>query len=569
MKDLKHIKLFKLFEAFESDKLSKTLGYAKERKSDFLDQIKRVCDSLNFPYSQLSDEYFDYLPFNAALRKSDILTDEPCDAKGSDSFESRYAIEGENCKKGKVKRKWGRSVRTVTCAVCNGTGIKPKKGEPKMIKFWFTKEGKFVTTTCVDGLVRDRNRAGDKVPQGRSKYTHNRSKRINISDSDWGDRIQELQVGQYVLLRVRGRETYGVVCTESNYWDRNRNKVFIVQSTRGFDGDYPDRNTQINGEKWRNYGSHAWRVDDGEFEWIKLVSIKKADDALDAKPDPYEWNSGFTFSWSGIRSNGRDIENEIKDAHFALILDFSKLKKSEFKTRTSIKHEREESREGALALVSDKEIKSQNIKRYINELSKRMEIDENLGNVDRIILKLVGHKNAFYFVRKGYVKEALERILSGYLEMMRSTSNKEYYITNLNNNIKHSYKNYMNVNKDVNRNIEEIIKKLNTDKPNNYEKYIEILSLMQELSLTIYESVKSFEIENIEDIEILYQKLLSMKNLLTSSRYNLDDLRYFTDYLSRSTIDYPYRYLTDHYYLDDPDKVIDGAKKVISIIKRM
>ena len=564
MKNMKHIKLF---EGFESIKLSKTLGYAKERKSDFLDHIKRTCDSLNFPYSQLSDEYFDYLPFNAALRKADILTDEPCDARGIDSFESRYVIEGENCKKGKVKRKWGRSVRTVTCAVCNGTGIKPKKGEPKMIKFWFTKEGKFVTTTCVDGLVRDRNRAGDKVPQGRSKYTHTRVKRINHFDSDWRDRLQELQVGQYVLLRTRGRESYGVVCTESNYWDRNRNKVFIVQSTRGFDGDYPDRNTQINGEKWRSYGSHAWRVDDGEFEWIKPVSIKKADDALDAKPDPYEWNSGFAFSWSGIRSTGRDIENEIKDAHFALVLDFSKLKKSEFKTRTTIKHEREESREGALALVSDKEIKSQNIKRYIDELSKRMEVDENLGNVDKIILKLVG-QNSFFFVRKGYVKSGLERILNGYLEMMRATD-KQYYIDNLNQNIKRSYKDYMNVNKEVNRNIEEIIKKLETDKPDKYEKYLEILSLMKELSLAIYENVKSFKVENIEDIEILYQRLLSMKNLLTSGRYNLDNLRYFTDYLNRSSIDYPYRYLTDHYYMGNPDEVIEGAKKVISIIKRM
>lgn len=567
MKDLKHIRLF---EAFESDRLSKVLGYAKEGRNDLLQNIKRVCDSLDFPYSELSDEYFDYLPFNAALRKADILTDEPCDATGSDSFESRYVIEGENCKKGKVKRKWGNSVRTVTCAVCNGTGIKPKRGEPKMLKFWFTKEGRFVTTTCVDGLVRDRNRAGDKVPQGRSKYTHNRVKRINNDDSDWQERIQELQVGQYVLMgRNDGRETYGVIATEPDYWNRNRNSVYIIQSTRGFDGNSPSRGMQINGEKWRNYGKYAWMLSSGNFKWVKPVSIKKADDALDSRPDPYEWNSGFSFSWSGLRTTGRDIENDIKDAHFALILDFSKLKKSEFKRKSVIGQEREESREGALALKTDDEIKNANIKRYIEELAKRMEVDENLGNVDKIILKILGYKNAFYFVRRGNVKEGIERILNGYLEMMRSDdSDKEYYINRLNTRIKDTYKNFMDTNKFVNSNLDKVKDRLESDKPNEYEKYLQLIQLMEELSLVIYESVKSFKIENIEDIEILYQRLLSMKNLMTSSRYNLDDLRYFVDYLNRRGPDYAYRYLVDHYYIE-VDKVIEGSKKVISIIKRM
>ena len=568
MKDLKHIRLF---EAFESDRLSRVLGYAKEGRDNLLNNIKRVCDSLDFPYSQLSDEYFDYLPFNAALRKADIITDEPCDATGADSFERRYVIEGENCKKGKVKRKWGNSVRTVTCSVCNGTGVKPKKGEIKMLKFWFTKEGRYVTTTCVDGIVRDRNRAGDKVTQGRSKYTHTRVERINKDDSNWQEKVQGLQTGQYVLMSLYdGRETYGVIAAETDVYNRSRNYIYVVQSTRGFDGQTPDRSLKINGEKWKNYGKYAWMVSNGDFKWIKPVSIKNADDSIDSRPDPYEWNSGFSFSWSGLRTTGRDIENEIKDAHFALILDFSKLKKSEFKRKSDIGQEREESRKGALALKTNDEIKNANIKRYIEELAKRMEVDENLGNVDKIILKILGDKNAFYFIRKGMVKEGIERILNGYLEMMRSNdSDKEYYINRLNTRIKDTYKSFMEYNKLVSSNLDKVKSKLESDKPNEYEKYLQLIKLMEEVSLVINENVKSFNIENIEDIEILYQRLLSMKNLMTSSRYNLDSLRYFIDYLSRSTPDYSYRYLVDNYYIDNVDKVIEGSKKVISIIKRM
>ena len=72
MKNLQHLQLF---EAFESTKLSKTLGFIKEKKDKeiFLEKIKNICQSIDFPYSKLSDEFFDYLPFKSALKKSAIL----------------------------------------------------------------------------------------------------------------------------------------------------------------------------------------------------------------------------------------------------------------------------------------------------------------------------------------------------------------------------------------------------------------------------------------------------------------------------------------------------------------
>jgi hypothetical protein len=91
MSKLQHIKLF---EAFESIKLTKTLGYIKDKsdKNNFLDRLKRVCGSIDFPYSKLSDEFFEYLPFKKALDKAAIVTDEPCVATSRSEF-PEHSIE--------------------------------------------------------------------------------------------------------------------------------------------------------------------------------------------------------------------------------------------------------------------------------------------------------------------------------------------------------------------------------------------------------------------------------------------------------------------------------------------
>lgn len=64
-----NLKYIKLFEAFKSNKLSKTLSYIDENsKKEFLNDIKQLSDYLDFPESELSDDYFKYLSFNKAFK---------------------------------------------------------------------------------------------------------------------------------------------------------------------------------------------------------------------------------------------------------------------------------------------------------------------------------------------------------------------------------------------------------------------------------------------------------------------------------------------------------------------
>lgn len=153
---MKNLKYLRLFEAFESKTLAKVFNYVdKSQKDDFKVRLQRLCGKLGFPMSKLSDDLFQYLPFNKALSLAANIEDEPCDAKSD-------TISGEKCSgptgdelQGTIMRTWGKGRRRVGCLVCKGTGIKPRTEFPiKWIKFWFDKDGKYVNTTATDGQIR-------------------------------------------------------------------------------------------------------------------------------------------------------------------------------------------------------------------------------------------------------------------------------------------------------------------------------------------------------------------------------------------------------------------------------
>jgi hypothetical protein len=64
------LKYIKLFEAFDSSKVSGVISYIKN-KDKFINTLKLVCNTIDFPYSKL-DDLFEYLPFKKALNKKAI-----------------------------------------------------------------------------------------------------------------------------------------------------------------------------------------------------------------------------------------------------------------------------------------------------------------------------------------------------------------------------------------------------------------------------------------------------------------------------------------------------------------
>ena len=544
MKNLKHIQIF---EAFESKILSKTLGYINTSdKSSFMDRIKRLCKTIDFPLSKMSDEYFEYLPFKSALARAAMTGDEPCEATSKSEF-PEFAVDGQNCTNGKIKRQWGSRTRDVVCPVCGGSGVKPKKSEVKLVKFWFTSEGKWVATTLVDGITRaGKNKSGSKFSTNYSDYTVGRSI-SNLNDLGGGEIVSVVLGSDQVIA----------------YIFKERNRCYAIQDVKS--GSSPNDNG------WKKFGRYSWALGAGEYSDLKLLTPKvKVEDKEEV--DPYTWNTGVDFSYSGTRPTpSTDVQNQIKDAHFGIVFDYGKLRKSEFEKVQDTEASREIAKKGSKLdpNQSDEEIKKKNIERYVNLLSQKLDISDDIANCNRLVTRSLGHKSALYIVYGSNIYSNLGSIIDYYIKFMSATtdSNKKNYAEEISDRTNDMFKSGMRKATqcdEVIKNIKARLKSANRD-----EKYFQVLDMTQKLSDAIYDNIKNFQINDIEDLEVVAQKISSIRNILKSDRYGLS--RYFS-YVVECIIsgreDRAYSYITDNYYTD-VDEVLEKLPRVIAIISKI
>jgi len=544
MKNLKHIQIF---EAFESKILSKTLGYINTSdKSSFMERIKRLCKTIDFPLSKMSDEYFEYLPFKSALSRAAMTGDEPCEATSKSEF-PEFAVDGQNCTNGKIKRQWGARTRDVVCPVCGGSGVKPKRSEVKLVKFWFTSEGKWVATTLVDGITRaGKNKPGAKFSTNYSDYTVGRSI-SNLNDLVGGEMVSVVLGSDQVIA----------------YIFKERNRCYAIQDVKS--GSSPSENG------WRKFGRYSWALGAGEYSNLKLLTPKvKVEDKEEV--DPYTWNTGIEFSYSGIRPTpSTDVQTQIKDAHFGIVLDYGKLRKSEFETVQDTEASRQVAKKGSRLDPdqSDEEIKRKNIERYVNLLSQKLDISDDIANCNRLVTRSLGHKSALYIVYGSNIYSNLGNIIDYYIKFMSATtdSNKKNYAEEISDRTTEMFKAGMRKATQCDEVIKSIKSRLKS--ANRDEKYFQVLDMTQKLSDAIYDNIKNFQINDIEDLEVVAQKISSIRNILKSDRYGLS--RYF-GYVVESIIsgreDRVYSYFTDNYYTN-VDEILEKLPRVIAVISKI
>ena len=541
------MKYINLFEAFESEKLSKTLKYIESGdKQKVVTILRRFCEQIDFPFSQLSDDYIEYLSFRKALWKNDMIGDQPCEATSEREFPGS-SIDGEKCTNGKIKRLWGGRPREVVCPLCGGTGVKVKKQELKLLKFWFNKDGKFITTTAVDGIVRNNMKSTKTLSRNLSDFDV-LPKRLTLRE------IKNLQTGQPVFMELRGGLS-GI-----GYIFQANRKAYVMQDF--YQGREPYWTSRSNWEKYGQFSHEIGAASD--YASVKIANIKDNPENV----DPYTWNVGLEQSrWDFGRIDTRvNIEDSIKDAHFALVLDFGKIKLSGFDTKTQISDNRKEMRKGALSLEKDEDIRKANIKRYMTELAKSVDIVSDISNVNRLVKRYLGGRNALFFMMNASrFGNALGEIIDYYYKIMSSNeSEKQYYVEQLEGKIRSVLNSASTKNQLFNTNIEAMRNKCVED---GKEEYATLLDELSKLSQHIFDKFSNLQIETIDDLEIVRQKILSLKNLLDVSRYGLDKFRQSAEYLDRDSINYAYRYLDN--YIDNPQKIINNLPVIKSMIDKL
>lgn len=500
------MKFVKLYEAFESIKLGRTMNFInKDSKEKFKSWLNNIADRMDFPISEFSDEYFQYLPFKRALDLNYSVEDQPCSATSRQAF-PQYEVAGEVCRDGRIKRKWGTGVRSVVCPICNGTGLRKKDSyDIKWIKFWFDKDGNWVNVTGTDGQVRPQNSGGNfsiSSSWSRNKSDYTVSQNLNASQ------IKALPTGSFVWINLEGRELVGRV------WQGRYDRTFIIQ-------DLKDGSSDEYSNEWRTMGPRSWCIaGSGDFRGTPqlLTPLVQEEPQEEEKVDPYTWNALLSDS---IRlSTDRNVQTRLANAHFALVLDYIALKKSEFTKKSEIKGKRHEFRSGAAYLKSDEEIRRENINRYFQKISFDVEVGEDLSSFKKIITRFFGWRLSGLYVMRNRNLSKFNNLIQLIYNTMRSTdeSDKQYYMSQLKDIIKSVTQANLEFNNIANKTLRTIDQKIISS---DLEPQKRIMGLFYEINEVISNIVRDSEIETIEDLEVLFFKLNNLSNSFRSGdRFN-------------------------------------------------
>ena len=90
-----------------------------------------------------------------------------------------------------------------------------------------------------------------------------------------------------------------------------------------------------------------------------------------------------------------------------------------------------------------------------------------------------------------------------------------------------------------------------------------------ELSNKINTSILQKPVESLEDLELAYRKLKSLRDILRSDRYLIRMLDNFFDMFSRDSTDRTYQYLSSYVDYEDVDRYIDDVDSLIKIVEKL
>lgn len=540
---MRNLKYLQLFEAFESQRLSKTLKFINQgARENFMESLNRISKRFDFPISKFNDDMFEYLPFKSALKKNVAPPKEP--EKEVCNRESDW-IPGDFCQGGRVKRTWGAHTRMTECPGCGGTGFKPlKKATPEVsiVKFWFDKDGNWVTVTGCDGIIRSQNTkkikyvGSDLYHFSKDVNDYNKLRQIDFNE------LLGLSTGTIVNFREPEEEEEYAVSMVLN----DESKVFLLQNL--FPGSSPEEYGLDY--DWKAYADCSWivtsRANFGSAFLLEPKDKKVDNVKKEIKEFPqevaYEWNNFIDLRYMQMSSH-RDMEERLKNAHFAIILDINKLKESEFQKLSLTKSERELRKVGAFLKPED--VKGANIERYMNLIVKKFDANKGLSELTKVLPRAFGYTNILTFILRGYNFNNLDSLITYLNSFMQNPS--DYNLNQVLYNLKSVYDSARDRSQNINKTTDSIWKLLDKgrgDKSTD-ERAKKYFQTYLEISEFLFKKLSSEKIETLGDIELVMNKLRVIKQFIENTRFETlrRFVRYIAEYLGGSRPDYVIGYI--------------------------
>ena len=505
---MRQMKYIKLFEAFDSAQISKTLKFVKKGDRDkFLGALQKICASIDAPLSSLSDDVFQYLPYKKAMKL-------------------RYEAERPVCSscdgEGKISKAWGRGTRMVKCPRCEGEGTTEAPQKMKYIKFWFNSDGSYVGSTVVDGRYHaDKRDAANYAKKDitedvraltaaelKSKYgIANGETRIylqNVSGTGWRNDRKYSQLGVAFI-------------------DRD-GRLFVVHKNSSIDVGEPV------GRKWKEYGRYATNLS------MMLRDSRNADAKVffmtdvEEKEDIY-WNVPLSIDRYGMSADSSMSKDFLKDAHFAIVFDYDTFAYGgkEWNPVSITRGDREHAKKGATALISDEQIKSANIERYIKALSN-IDLSEGIGKLAGKVPMVFGGDLALYFIYGEKNFSRFKNMMSDVYEFMAAKDDEGRKYAN--NKLAERLRDTREITDNIKQRIEKRIAAAKESFADSEDKdeYHRVFDRLETLSKSINEKLLRSKMETIEDMEIMLMKAIGINSALRSDRFALE--YYLRSYIS-------------------------------------
>lgn len=503
MRYLKPISQF-INEAIESKGITNTLSFINKNcpdntAQDFLKDLRKLTDRYDYPMSKLNDMHIKYMSKKLALP-----------LKNKEEIQNHYEI-------------W-------------------------CFKFWFSLEEGYLGYTS--------------VTKDLFKYKSNRRSGESTLNSDELDILREAISNSHQLRTLTqikdidfDRSSFRPIVDESDYKSLRTGDVIA-----GYFSEYEDEDSfcwaivyredterfyaiqnksdgsSPSNPEWRNYGRYSWNIYLGgpstDHCKLNLFIPGKKDTNLEKQDDeinPLDYNlplkNGEVSRWSHSYNSINSAE-DIEKADFSLVLYFDDMLNPDkavfYEKPSDIRTSREESKEGALALKSDEEIRNENIKRYVEKLVGLLGLDSEkteFKNLNKIILKcLIGKFSIMSILRKEYSNlDTFNDLLYGMLQQ-KTVEDRKYYFNSL-------VDQYEKLSKSSSKKIQEYLKseKIFMSKIQDFDDEMKEMILEQYLKITelgqyITSFVTNTQFQTLEDLKIISYKLENLSIMIRNDK---------------------------------------------------
>lgn len=543
------MRYLKLYEAFASRGISKTIDFlskkvSKSESESFLRDLKNFMKQVDYPIDKLSDDFIKYLPSKKALQlKSDNL-------------------------------------------VTNKRGI-------WALKYWFSLEDGYLgfTSTGNSKITFEKRISKGKSQRAEERFSPRELDRIKEELSETGEiwcvtDYSKLKTGDIVIGLIDNSLTFAQI-----YVDTNDNyRTYAIQGVAS--GSTPDNSDWQN---YRRFGNHSWWLWDLRemgYDHSKLHFFRPSENPLAYIPNPsatdsqteqkgenpMNWNLPLDnrFNPSEWYDTSFSIESpeKVESADFALILMYDDLLNPEegapqFQPVSDTKKSREESKSGAVAFMSDSEIKKLNYDNYIKKMVGIYGISLDSGQEDLISLQRIF--NSFLCGRYILFSITLNHpdisAVTDFERQVRSLVLSEYkeedffrlkikFIQN-----KEQSKKYADIYAGSWLRIQQ----------EGDEETIRIFTKLLEVSKSMYNLIKSKNMTTLDDLRILKSKLSSINDFMKTTHEDFSrGLRTILEnlYYNDSDVSRGIQYMNDEHQvkLDSDIKTIELVEKYLNQI---